>query len=105
MFILGGNNEGQYQRLNANNKSKIGLQMSDEAPYQMAYACENEMLTINCTNMGLERSGSSKRNFISLEIIRANFGRFSISICNNEGRADISVNCQSHSSLQIMKNV
>ena len=104
MFILGGNNEGQYQRLNANNKSKIGLQMSDEAPYQMAYACENEMLTINCTNMGLERSGSGKRNFISLEIIRANFGRFSISICNNKSRADISVNCQSHSSLQLIKD-
>jgi hypothetical protein len=79
--------------------------MSDEPPYQMAYACENEMLKINCTNMGLERSGSGKRNLISLEIIRANFGRFSISICNNEGRSDISVNCQSHSSLEVMKNV
>merc|ERR1712064_128323 len=40
--VFGGNIESQHQRINSNNKSKIGSEMSDEPPYQMAYACENE---------------------------------------------------------------
>ena len=78
------------------------MEMNDEpAPYRMAYACQDEMLTINCTNEELERK--EQGSYISLEIIRANFGRFSISICNKKGRADISVNCHSFSSLDVMK--
>ena len=105
-FILGENTDNKYHRIDADNKSEIVSNMADEPPYQMAYACENEILTINCTNIENERSGSDRsRNFISLEIIRANFGRFSISICNNKSRADISVNCQSHSTLKTMKEL
>ena len=103
------------QETNVSNKTNIRSKMwSDEPSYRTAYACENEMLTINCSNEGEEnedwkRNGKSNSHktdsSISLEIIRANFGRFSISICNKNSRADISVNCQSPSTLETMKNL
>ena len=110
---------GGFERLirdtNVSNKTNIRSKMwSDEPSYQTAYACENEMLIINCPNEGEEnedekRNGGSNNpntdSSISLEIIRANFGRFSISICNKKSRADISVNCQSHSTLKRMKEL
>ena len=113
---LSGELERIYQETNVSNKSNIRSKMwSDEPSYQMAYACENEMLTINCSddedkeNENVKRNGGKNNptsdSSISLEIIRANFGRFSISICNKESRADFSVNCQSHSSLDKMKNL
>ena len=114
---LSGEFERFYQETNVSNKSNIRSKMwSDEPSYQMAYACENEMLTINCSDEKEDEENENvKRNdgknnptsdsSISLEIIRANFGRFSISICNKESRADFSVNCQSHSSLDKMKNL
>ena len=78
--------------------------MSDEPQYRIAYACEDDLLTINCTKEEFNRHGKDQQHIASsLEIIRANFGRFSISICNKEGRADISVNCQSYSSLETLK--
>ena len=103
------------QETNVSNKTNIRSKMwSDEPSYQMAYACENEMLTINCSNESEENEYEEKHgksnnpktdSSMSLEIIRANFGRFSISICNKKSRADISVNCQSHSTLETMKNL
>ena len=38
-----------------------------------------------------------------LQVIRANFGRFSIAICNRHGTTDMSVNCMSPSSNRVMK--
>ena len=77
--------------------------MSDEPRYRMAYACENETLTMNCTNgQQLETKGGKSPTSVSLEFIRANFGRFSISICNEDSRDDISVNCHSNGALAVI---
>ena len=54
--------------------------------YESAYACQDDWLTIAC------------QHGQDLEIVRANYGRFSIAVCNVEGRTDFSVNCQSPSS-------
>lgn len=54
---------------------------ADLQEYETAYACEESLLNITCP-VGL-----------NLNIIRANFGRFSIAICNPNGVTDYSVNC------------
>lgn len=54
--------------------------------HKTGYACEGSTLTISCNDT----------NHISL--IRANFGRFTISLCNQHGNLDWSVNCMSHGS-------
>lgn len=45
------------------------------------YGCENTTLEILCEKGTL------------INLVRANFGRFSISICNDVGNTDWSVNC------------
>ena len=63
----------------------------DGTRYKTAYKCEGERLTISC---GADQT---------LKVIRANFGRFSIAICNRHGTTDMSVNCMSPSSNRVMK--
>jgi hypothetical protein len=50
-----------------------------------AYACEGETLSLSC---GAERE---------IRVVRANFGRFSISVCNPQGWTNISTHCPSPS--------
>lgn len=57
---------------------------------KIAIACEGSELQIRCPD-------DSRIN-----LIRANFGRFSISICNTEGQLDFSVNCVSKTAFRIM---
>ncbi|KFM77944.1 Latrophilin Cirl, partial [Stegodyphus mimosarum] len=38
-----------------------------------------------------------------ITLVRANYGRFSISICNDHGNLDWRVNCMSHHSFPIMQ--
>ena len=59
--------------------------------YLTAYACEGSRLQINCTQ---DRY---------LDIIRANYGRFSIAICNDHGNTDWSVNCMSPRTLRVIE--
>lgn len=56
------------------------------------YACEEKQLQIEC------QLGES------IQLIRANYGRFSIQICNEHGQLDWKVNCMSPSSFQIIAN-
>lgn len=58
--------------------------------YETAYVCEKKYLKINCP----------ENNFIS--VVRANFGRFSITICNEHGNVDWSVNCASQQSYTVL---
>ncbi|XP_045122883.1 latrophilin Cirl-like isoform X3 [Portunus trituberculatus] len=51
--------------------------------YRTAYACEGTQLNINCNSGNV------------IDVIRANYGRFSITICNAHGNTEWSVNCQS----------
>lgn len=60
--------------------------------YETAYACEGKTLTIEC----------GKGSYINL--IRANYGRFSITICNDHGNDKWSVNCMSYKSLRVLQS-
>lgn len=63
---------------------------NSEPRYETAYACEGKTLKIGC------REGSV------IHLIRANYGRFSITICNDHGNTDWSVNCMSTKSLRVL---
>jgi hemolysin activation/secretion protein len=54
------------------------------------YACEEKQLEIDC------QPGES------IQLIRANYGRFSIQICNEHGTVDWKVNCMSPDSFDII---
>ncbi|CAD7094067.1 unnamed protein product [Hermetia illucens] len=58
--------------------------------YETAYACEGKTLTISCDPGYL------------ISLIRANYGRFSITICNDHGNVEWSVNCMSPKSLRVL---
>lgn len=58
--------------------------------YETAYACEGKTLMIECEGGDL------------INLIRANYGRFSITICNDHGNVDWSVNCMSPKSLRVL---
>ncbi|XP_022246580.1 latrophilin Cirl-like [Limulus polyphemus] len=60
--------------------------------YRTAYACEGSSLHIACDSGYLIR------------LIRANYGRFSISICNEQGALEWSVNCMSPLSFRVMQD-
>ena len=100
-FLVENMKDGYYKE-NVN-KKLTAIEMSDEPSYRIAYACQDEKLIINCTNEEIQKDGKFQHKTMSLQLVRANFGRFSISICNKEGRTDFSVDCQSYSSLDILK--
>ncbi|XP_037090654.1 latrophilin Cirl-like [Pollicipes pollicipes] len=64
---------------------------SAEAGYSTVYACEGSTLKLECGDDEL------------INLIRANFGRFSITICNEKGNTDWSVNCMSPRSLRVLE--
>lgn len=55
-----------------------------------AYVCEDGSLVLSCT--------AGKH----IDVLRANFGRFSITLCNPSGFLDWSVNCASGNSLPVL---
>ncbi|XP_042895739.1 latrophilin Cirl isoform X3 [Parasteatoda tepidariorum] len=63
----------------------------EENKYRTAYACEGRQLKITC------EAGHM------VHLLRANYGRFSISICNEHGNLDWSVDCTSPSSFHVIK--
>ena len=63
----------------------------DGTKYKTAYRCEGQDLRINCD------PGET------IQVIRANYGRFSIAICNKNGYTDWSVNCMSHTTTRILQ--
>ncbi len=54
------------------------------------YGCENTTLSIQCA------AGTA------IKILRANFGRFSISVCNDFGNTTWSVNCMEPRTLRVI---
>ena len=67
------------------------LDSGEEEQYETHYACEDTRLNISCAP-GLH-----------LNIIRANYGRFSIAICNLHGNTEWSVNCMSPRTLRVIR--
>lgn len=64
--------------------------VSEQYRYETAYACEGKTLKIECKDGEV------------IKLIRANYGRFSITICNDHGNTDWSVNCMSPKSLRVL---
>ena len=62
-----------------------------------AYICENGTLELSC-----EESSESSAGQQRIDVLRANFGRFSITLCNPSGQLDWSVNCASSNSLAVL---
>ncbi|XP_021940476.1 latrophilin Cirl isoform X4 [Zootermopsis nevadensis] len=62
----------------------------EQPRYDTVYACEGKTLKIECNDGEL------------IHLIRANYGRFSITICNDHGNTDWSVNCMSPKSLRVL---
>ncbi|CAL4079198.1 unnamed protein product, partial [Meganyctiphanes norvegica] len=61
-----------------------------QSSYRTAYACEGMELNIECEASHV------------INVIRANYGRFSITICNTHGNTEWSVNCQSMRTLHVL---
>ena len=68
-----------------------GAGLEPVSVYRTAYACQGDLLKITC------------QDDFFLDIVRANYGRFSVAICNEEGRTDLSVNCLSPNSLEVLQ--
>lgn len=62
-----------------------------KARYKTMYACEDRQLVMDCDY-------GSKIN-----LIRANYGRFSITQCNEQGQLDLSTDCMSPITFRIMR--
>ncbi|XP_055333204.1 adhesion G protein-coupled receptor L3-like [Paramacrobiotus metropolitanus] len=77
----------------------IGLFIKNAAgntrPLRQSYACEGATLNIKCDNPG-EEPGQRIR------IVRANYGRFSVSVCNPDGVSSWSTKCTSHTSVPVL---
>ena len=63
----------------------------DGLHYKTAYRCEGEEMTISCDANEV------------IQVIRANYGRFSIAICNKHGYTDWSVNCMSPETKRVLQ--
>ena len=63
----------------------------DGTVYQTAYACQGSQLNISCP-----------RADEVIQVVRANYGRFSVAICNEDGRTDFSVNCLATNSMNCL---
>ena len=74
--------------------SGVALARTKRNPERLtAYACESSRLNISCS------AGQY------LDIIRANYGRFSISVCNFQALDNIHTNCDSsHTTTDILKH-
>jgi len=56
------------------------------------YACQGSHLALSCPPQH------------QIRVVRANYGRFSVAICNDKGITDWSVNCMAPRSLRIMQD-
>ncbi len=69
----------------------------DGSFYKTDYRCEGENMTISCD----DSDGPGAHGIIS--VVRANFGRFSIAICNKHGQTDWNVNCMAPQTTKILQ--
>ena len=57
-----------------------------------SYACQGDRLDLQCPQGSV------------IKVMRANYGRFSVGICNQHGITDWSVNCMAPRSLRILQD-
>lgn len=84
--MTGANNNNNEQNSENNGNGNGGGKQGKRT----AYACEEKSLEIEC------QAGES------IQLVRANYGRFSIQICNDHGQLDWKVNCVSPDSKDII---
>ena len=65
---------------------------SAQAGMKTSYACQGDKLDLVCPQGTVIR------------VMRANYGRFSVGICNEHGITDWSVNCMAPRSLRILQD-
>lgn len=65
---------------------------NNRARYRTMYACEDRQLIIDC------------EYGYTINLIRANFGRFSITQCNEQGHLDLSTDCMSPITFRVMRD-
>jgi len=65
---------------------------SSSVPMKTVYACQGSQLALTCPPDH------------QIRVMRANYGRFSVAICNDKGVTDWSVNCMAPRSLRIMQD-
>ena len=59
-------------------------------------------MTLHCNNNNGGENDAAADD-VTIEVTRANFGRFSIAICNPHGHTDWSVNCFAPDTTRILK--
>ena len=64
--------------------------MTEEDDEETLYSCEGQVLSISCGEK-------------VAKIVRANFGRFSIAVCNDQVKTNLSVNCFAPDTLTILE--
>ncbi|XP_040578988.1 latrophilin Cirl isoform X2 [Lepeophtheirus salmonis] len=64
----------------------------DGTRYKKDYRCESEQITIGC------------KVHERIRVIRANYGRFSLAVCNKHGSTELSVNCMSPQTTGILQS-
>ena len=86
------NNNNQLQQPSSSGQPAVVVASgAAKARYKTMYACEDRQLTMDC-------DFGSKIN-----LIRANYGRFSITQCNEQGQLDLSTDCMSPITFRIMR--
>ena len=69
-----------------------GSETPGQPAIRTGYTCEGDELVVACD---AEQT---------IQIVRANYGRFSIAICNDDGKTHWSVNCMSPKTRHILQN-
>lgn len=72
--------------------TSAGQQQRDLNQYKTVYACENNKLELSCANEGK-----------LIHLVRATYGRFSLSMCNEHGHSNLSVQCVQFRAFLIMQ--
>ncbi len=76
----------------------------DGTKYKTAYRCEDTHLTISCQSTARGEGEEAEEEEEVIRVIRANYGRFSIAICNPHGYTNWSVNCAAPRTTRILRN-
>ena len=69
----------------------------DGTLYKTDYRCEGENMTVSC----IDSDGPGVHG--TIHVVRGNFGRFSIAICNRHGQTDWSVNCMAQHTTKVLQ--
>lgn len=69
----------------------VFVNILDTSRYDTVYACEGKLLKLEC------RDGEI------IHLDRAIYGRYSITVCNDHGNTDWSVNCMSTNTLPLLQ--